>query len=237
MLASVTATLHKIFDKLHKTFGPQQWWPGETKCEIIVGAILTQNTNWSNVEKALKNLKRYKLLNPLSLKKIQTQRLAALIKPAGYFNVKAQRLKNFFSYLFEHYEGSLTKMGQEQNKQLRINLLEVNGIGPETADSILLYAFNKPFFVVDTYTKRIFYRHNLVSKDADYHSLQNFFINNFKRDVQGFNEYHALIVYLGKNFCKSKPLCEECPLNKISYSLENKCPHCHRAFSRNCDCS
>ncbi|NCB50212.1 MAG: endonuclease III domain-containing protein, partial [Alphaproteobacteria bacterium] len=144
--------LTKMYDSLYRSFGPQHWWPGETSFEVIIGAILTQNTNWNNVEKAILNLRRKKLLTPLSLRRVPEDQLALLIKPAGYFNVKADRLKCFIEFLFVAYEGDLKRMGQEKWPVLRKKILSVKGIGPETADSILLYAFNKPIFVVDAYT-------------------------------------------------------------------------------------
>jgi len=210
-------SLQRIYSRLYKKFGQQHWWPGETKFEIIIGAILTQNTNWGNVEKALSNLKKNRLLAPKSLKGITEKRLAGLIKPAGYFNVKARRVKNFMFFLFDEYQGSLAKMGRESTEGLREKLLSVNGVGPETADSILLYAFNKPIFVVDAYTKRIFSRHKIISPDSDYNSIQNKFMQNLKNDVKMFNEYHALIVRLGKEFCKTKPKCNTCPLDDLDH--------------------
>ena len=222
--------LRKIYAKLFKEFGPQHWWPARTKFEVIVGAILTQNTNWGNVEKAIHRLKSAGVLSERALRGIPVTKLAALIKPAGYFNVKARRLKNFMRFLFDEYDGSLKAMGREDGHRLRQKLLTVNGIGPETADSILLYALDKPVFVVDAYTKRFLYRHNLVDRKADYHQVQELFAAHFNEDVPFFQEYHALIVALGKNYCKPTPLCERCPLNRIQYSLSAKCGSCHRAF-------
>ena len=223
-------TLEAVYARLLKKFGPQQWWPAETKFEVIVGALLTQNTNWGNVEKALNNLKKNNLLSPQALRKISPRDLSAQIKPSGYFNVKAKRLKNFISFLFTEYNGSLQKASREDYRTLRQKLLRVNGIGPETADSILLYAFDKPVFVVDAYTKRILTRHNIVNSEDDYHDVQKIFMESLKRDVRIFNEYHALIVRLGKDFCKPKPLCEQCLLRDFHYSLTNKCGQCHRAL-------
>lgn len=224
------AILEEIYAKLFKKFGPQHWWPAGTKFEVIVGAILTQNTNWGNVEKAIHRLKTEGVLSERALRDISTRRLAALIKPAGYFNVKARRLKNFIRFLFEEYRGSVTAMGHEEGPLLRRKLLAVNGIGPETADSILLYALDKPVFVVDAYTKRFLYRHNLAGRQADYHHVQELFTAHFNADIPFFQEYHALIVALGKNYCKPRPSCEHCPLNRIRYSLSSKCGSCHRAF-------
>ena len=208
--------LETIYQKLLAKFGPQKWWPAETKFEVIVGAILTQNTNWGNVEKALANLKKAGILNPDGLRQISTYKLARLIKPSGYFNIKAKRLKSFIHFFFKEYDGDLSEMAKEPLEILRKKVLTVHGIGPETADSILLYACDHPIFVVDVYTKRIFSRHNLVASDADYHQIQKLFMKHFPVDVQLFNEHHALIVRLGKDFCKTKPLCEICPLNYLN---------------------
>jgi len=224
------STLGQMYTRLFEAFGPQQWWPAQTQFEVIVGAILTQNTNWGNVEKALVNLKSKNLLSAHAFQNISQRKLAALIKPAGYFNVKAKRLKNFISFLFKEYNGHLRKMRKEERSTLREKLLAVNGIGPETADSILLYAFDMPVFVVDAYTKRILTRHNIIGIDEDYHAVQEKFMKALKCDTQMFNEYHALIVRLGKEYCKPKPLCEQCTLNNFHYSMTAKCLSCHRAL-------
>lgn len=222
--------LTRIYRKLYKHFGPQHWWPAETLFEVMVGAILTQNTNWGNVGKAIRNLKNSHCLSPQALQNIPIKKLAQFIKPSGYFNIKAQRLKNFIQFLFAEYQGDLKKMTKDPLRTLRKKVLSVNGIGPETADSILLYALGKPVFVVDAYTRRIFYRHSLIPRDSEYHLIQDLFMTTLPRDLQLFNEYHALIVKLGKDFCKKKPLCEICPLNNIHYSLVFKCGVCHRVL-------
>ncbi|MEA2087667.1 MAG: endonuclease III domain-containing protein [Candidatus Caldatribacteriota bacterium] len=206
--------LLKIYNSLYNYFGPLNWWPGNTPFEIMVGAILTQNTSWSNVERAINNLKKENLLEPRKLYRINREELAQLIKPSGYYNIKAKRLKNFLNFFVNDFEGSAEKMFSGDREELRKKLLKVNGIGPETADSILLYAGNKPFFVVDAYTKRIFSRHKLISEDASYHQIQEFFSQNLDRDVKLYNEFHAQIVMLGKNICtKRNPKCSVCPLN------------------------
>jgi endonuclease-3 related protein len=207
--------LTTIYNLLFSHFGPQHWWPGDTPFEIAVGAILTQNTNWSNVEKAITNLKGAKKLNSRALRNITQTELASLIRPAGYFNIKADRLKHFIAFLSDNYNGSMKKMRAEEPVPLREKLLGVKGIGPETADSIMLYALEKPVFVIDAYTKRIFSRHKLVSEDAAYHDLQDIFYGNLPQDVKMFNEYHALIVMLGKDYCRPKPRCEGCPLQDL----------------------
>ena len=209
--------LLKIYNSLYDFFGPLKWWPGDTPFEIMVGAILTQNTSWSNVEKAVNNLKKENLLEPRKLYHINQEKLAQLIKPSGYYNIKARRLKNFINLFVNDFEGSAEKMFSGDSRELRKKLLNVNGIGPETADSILLYAGKKPFFVVDAYTKRIFSRHKLISKDSTYYQIQEFFIKNLDRDVKLFNEFHAQIVMLGKTICTSKnPNCAKCPIGYLN---------------------
>ncbi len=204
--------LTEIYDTLYSAFGSQHWWPGKTPFEISVGAILTQNTNWGNVEKAINNLKKHKVLNARTLHEMPNSKLALLIKPAGYFNIKAKRLKEFINFMVTHYKGSMKRMKTEDTHALREKFLNVNGIGPETSDSILLYALQKPVFVIDTYTKRILQRHKLVSEKATYHELQELFHKNLPLDIELFNEYHALFVRLGKEYCKPRPLCNRCPL-------------------------
>jgi len=205
--------LLKIYNSLYNYFGPLNWWPGATPFEVMVGAILTQNTSWSNVEKAINILKKENLLEPRKLYRINQEELAQFIKPSGYYNIKARRLKNFINIFVNDFEGSAEKMFSGDGGELRKKLLNVNGIGPETADSILLYAGRKPFFVVDAYTRRIFSRHKLISEDSTYYQIQEFFIKNLDRDVKLFNEFHAQIVMLGKTICTSKnPNCTKCPI-------------------------
>ncbi len=207
--------LLKIYTKLYKAFGPQHWWPGETPFEVAVGAILTQNTNWGNVEKAIDTLKRERMLNASAIQKINPERLASLIRPAGYFNVKAKRLKHFVDFFLKEYGGRMAVMKQEEAEVIREKLLGVNGIGPETADSIILYALEKPVFVVDAYTKRVLSRHTVMDHDAPYDSFQELFHSNLKRDVRLFNEYHALFVRVAKEHCRTKPRCGKCPLDGV----------------------
>lgn len=208
--------LLKIYNSLYDYFGPLNWWPGDTPFEIMMGAILTQNTSWSNVEKAINNLKKENLLEPRKLYRINQEELAQLIKPSGYYNIKARRLKNFINLFVNDFECSAEKMFSGDSEELRKKLLNVNGIGPETADSILLYAGKKPFFVVDAYTKRVFSRHKLISKDSKYYQIQEFFIKNLDRDVKLFNEFHAQIVMLGKTICTRKnPDCVKCPIGYL----------------------
>ena len=202
-----------IYQHLYEVLGPQKWWPADSPFEVIIGAILTQNTSWKNVEKALGVLKGKKVLTPRKLYDIDEKQLAEAIRSSGFFNIKAKRIKHFMHFLFENYQGSIKKMFLEDGGCLREKLLQVNGMGPETVDSILLYAGEKPFFVVDAYTRRILLRHDLIVENASYHDVQALFMNNVTRDVSLFNEYHALLVYVGKYFCKNIPDCEGCPLN------------------------
>jgi endonuclease-3 related protein len=205
-------TLEEIFKRLFDRFGPLDWWPAETPFEVCVGAILTQNTAWSNVEKAICALKQAGIMSPDSLHGCDPEKLARLIRPAGYFNVKSRRLKDFTAWLSLNHHGSLERMFAGNWQKLRTELLQVRGIGPETADSILLYAGNKPSFVVDAYTRRLFRRLGLLPETAGYDQTRDLFMSTLPEDVRLFNEYHAQIVEQCKRFCRSKPLCSGCPL-------------------------
>ena len=204
----------ELFEVLLKRYGALHWWPADTPFEVCVGAILTQNTNWGNVEKAIANLKREGLLSADALREIDQERLAELIRPSGFFNVKSARLKWFLGWLLERY-GSLDAMFSGDWRRLREELIAVRGIGPETCDAILLYAGGKPSFVVDAYTRRLFSRLGLVREDDDYHQVRALFMNVLPPDVALFNEYHALIVEQCKRHCKKKPNCDGCPLRGI----------------------
>ncbi|MCS7250416.1 MAG: hypothetical protein NZ608_05765 [candidate division WOR-3 bacterium] len=201
----------KIYQILYNHFGPQNWWPGENEIEIMIGAILTQNTNWQNVEKAIKNLKEKTKLDPIIIYKTPLKRLAKIIKPSGFYNIKAKRLKEFIKFFLKEYKGRIEEMRKENIEVLREKLLKVKGIGKETTDSILLYALQKPIFVIDNYTKRIFLRHQLFSGKS-YEEWQEYFIKNLPKDTKIYNEYHALLVKLAKTFCLKTPLCDNCPL-------------------------
>jgi endonuclease III related protein len=202
---------HALFDHL----GPQNWWPARTPFEVIVGAILTQNTSWTNVERAIANLRREHLLNPRALERVPFARLASLIRSSGYFRQKAKKLKAFVRFLRTEYSGSLARMFRTPTLELREKLLAVHGIGPETADSILLYAGKKDVFVVDAYTRRIFSRHGWVPDDVSYEKLRSKIEAALPRDVSRYNEFHALLVMAGKNWCRTRePRCSECPLGK-----------------------
>ena len=208
--------LMEIFDNLHTYFGPMNWWPGETPFEIVIGAILTQNTAWSNVEKAICNLKKNNLLMPETMADLTHDELAAIIRPSGYYNIKTKRIKSFLSRLISRHNGSLDILFSLNKEELRYELLTISGIGPETADSIMLYAAKYPIFVVDAYTRRFLMRHNLLCGDEDYYQIQEFFQDNLAEDVPLYNEFHALIVNLGKEFCRAKkPLCHLCPLKDV----------------------
>ena len=205
--------LQKYYSVLFEVLGPQGWWPGKTPFEVCVGAILTQNTAWVNVERAIENLRREELLTPGALEKVSSVKLAQLIRSSGYFRQKARKLKAFMRFLRKEYGGSLPKMFRTPTAELRKKLLGVPGIGPETADCILLYAGGHPVFVVDAYTRRIFERHGLADSRQRYDDLRTFFESKLRREASLFNEYHALLVRVGKNWCRAKnPRCEECPL-------------------------
>jgi endonuclease-3 related protein len=206
--------LMKIYKELYRAFGPRHWWPGETPFEVMVGAILTQNTSWRNVEKAIQNLKARKVLHVRGIQQLKTSQLASLIRSSGYFRIKAERLKAFVDFLSENYNGDLKRM-KEGVETLRQKLLQVKGIGPETADSILLYGLKKPIFVVDAYTKRILSRHGIISAKTSYDEVQKLFMDYLPRDEGLFNEYHALLVHLGKTLCKKIPRCDRCPIKDV----------------------
>ncbi|MDQ7031172.1 MAG: endonuclease III domain-containing protein [Desulfonauticus sp.] len=211
------ATLLDIYKLLLQNLGPSNWWPGDSPFEIAVGAILTQNTNWHNVEKAINNLKQANLLTEEAIFQIDEQTLASHIKPSGFFNIKAKRLKNFVTWLYQEANLNLLNLQNYPLETLRPKLLAVSGIGPETADSILLYALNKPIFVVDVYTKRMFFRHGLIPEETTYSEVQELFMDNLEPNVKMFNEFHALIVRACKKWCtKKNPKCEQCPLKNLT---------------------
>ena len=207
--------LMAIYDKLYSFYGPQHWWPGDTPFEVAVGAILTQNTNWSNVEKAIGNLKEHKMLDARVIHQMPIDQLASIIRPSGYYNIKAQRLRAFIDYLVGSYGGSMARMKKGGTEKLRNELLAVNGIGQETADSILLYALGKPVFVIDAYTKRVLLRHGLMDMNASYEECRQLFHVELDEDVRLFNEYHALLVRVGKEYCRPMQRCAGCPLSAV----------------------
>jgi endonuclease-3 related protein len=208
--------LRQYYDALLAAYGPQQWWPGRTPFEVIVGAILTQNTSWTNVEHAIENLRCQRLLTPRAIEDVSSARLARLIRSSGYFRQKAKKLKAFVRFLREHHHGSLAKMFRTPTHALREQLLAVHGIGPETADSILLYAAQHPVFVVDAYTRRILERHGLAETRYTYEDIRGLFQRSLPADVPLYNEFHALIVHAGKHYCRARdPRCSECALKSL----------------------
>jgi len=209
--------LEELYVRLHDHFGPRKWWPADSPFEVMVGAILTQNTNWKNVERAIRRLKEAGVLSLPAMSALSQEALAELIRPAGYYNIKAGRLQNLFALINGQWSGDLEYFLAQSREDLREQLLSVKGIGPETADSMILYAANLPVFVVDTYTARILLRHNIIDEALEYHEIQELFMDNLAEEVALFNEYHALIVALGKEFCKkSKPACVDCPLSGLN---------------------
>ena len=214
--------LMEIYRQLSKAYGPQHWWPGETPFEVMVGAVLTQNTNWTNVEKAIDNLRRRELLNPGAIHDLAAEELAGIIRPAGYFRVKARRLKNLMDWLFENFDGDVERMFATSLRELRAMLLSVNGVGRETADSILLYAGNMPTFVVDTYTYRVLIRHRLIDTEADYERMKELFEESLDEDAGLYNEFHALLVRVGKERCRPKARCEGCPLESLPHCIQQE---------------
>lgn len=235
--------LLQIYKSLFKKYGPQRWWPARTPFEVMVGAVLTQNTNWSNVEKAIANIRRARVLHPQKLYDLPVRELAALIKPSGYFNIKAKRLRNYLKFFLDTYGGSVARTRKVDTSTLREQLLGVNGVGPETADSILLYALGRPVFVVDAYTRRFLFRHGMIKGPETYSDIQAIFESNLTKTqrhkaqaakhttksksdvpalctcdlciVPGYNEFHALIVRLGVENCRPKAQCETCPLRDL----------------------
>lgn len=211
-------TFHHVYKKLLATYGRQNWWPADSPFEVMLGAILTQNTAWANVERAIANLKYQSCLSPQAILETSQQELAEWLKPSGYFNIKAQRLRNFCQWYVD--EGEFSGLVSIETEMLRKQLLSVNGIGPETADDILLYAFERPVFVIDAYTRRIFSRLALLDRDAGYESLRHQFESGLKADAALFNEYHALIVCHAKDICKKRPNCDACCLSEECPSRE-----------------
>lgn len=213
-------SLKNIYQTLLTHFGHRNWWPGDSPIEIAIGAILTQNTAWKNVEKAISNLKQAGALSYKALESIPIENLAVLIRPSGYFNQKSLKLKAFVHFLKNEYQGNIKKMFREETSVLREKLLAIKGIGPETADSILLYAGEHPVFVIDLYTYRVATRHGWTPEEVDYDGLQEFFTQRLPRDIELYNDFHAQLVAVGNTYCRKTPKCEECPLKK--YLPENQ---------------
>jgi len=204
------------YKTLLAAFGPQHWWPAKTAEEVIIGAILTQNTAWKNVEQAIAALRGAGALHFKAIVALETETLVELIRPARFMNLKARALQSFARFFGERYGYSIRRMKQKPTDELRKELLSLYRIGPETADSILLYALEKPVFVIDVYTKRIMSRHGFLSMGHSYEDFQALFMENLSADVQLYNEFHALLVHLGNRLCRPKPLCDQCPLRGIA---------------------
>jgi endonuclease-3 related protein len=209
------AVLLKVYNRLLSSFGLQHWWPGDSPFEVMVGAVLTQSTAWRNVEKAIDNLKAADALSPEALHQMPAEKIAALIRPSGYYNQKARKMKALVDWLAAEHQGNPETLALSPTGELRAQLLDLLGIGPETADSILLYAANRPVFVIDAYTRRIISRLGLAPQKNTYDEYQNLFMRNLPSDVSLFNEYHALLVRLGKTACRKEPGCDECCLFDI----------------------
>ena len=209
--------LMEFYAAMVKRFGHQQWWPGDTPLEICIGAVLTQNTNWRNVEKAIANLKAAGFMNVTALLETPREKLAELIRPAGYFNVKAKRLRNLLKCIHESHGDDVEEFLNRSVNSLREELLSINGIGRETADSIILYAAHKPSFVVDTYTYRILLRHGMIYEDDGYDAIKELFESSLDEDVELWNDYHAQLVAVGKNYCKPNAKCDGCPLETFEH--------------------
>ncbi len=212
---AISQLLQKIYYQLLDAYGPQNWWPAEEPFEVMVGAILTQSVAWLNVEKAIANLKTAEALSPQALRLFSLSDIATLIRPCIYYNVKARKLKSLANWLGEYCQDNLSKLFANNTDQLSQQLLSIWGIGEETADSIILYAANKPVFVIDAYTRRIINRLGFTLDSNSYTAYQSLFMDNLPADVTLFNEYHALLVCLGKNVCRSRPLCQQCCLENV----------------------
>ena len=221
----INQLLQNIYRRLLARYGPQHWWPAQEPFEVIVGAILTQSTAWSNVEKAIASLKAARALSPKALRQLPHAEVARLIRPSGYYNAKTRKLKLFVHWLGECYDDNLDRLFANDTEHLRQQLLSIHGIGQETADSIILYAANKPVFVIDAYTRRIIGRIGLAPDSESYIAYQHLFMSNLTTDIQLFNEYHALLVRLAKNACRIRPLCPQCCLNDLcqTYSSGSIC--------------
>jgi endonuclease-3 related protein len=206
---------YKAYDALFAHYGEQRWWPAESRLEMMLGAILTQNTSWTNVEKALFNLRKADALKFQPLENSSREDIAESIRPAGFFNQKSSTIKGMINIIRDHFDGSLNKLFELEISELRTELLSWKGFGKETADCIILYAAKKPVFVVDAYTKRICMRHGWIDEKETYDDIAHLFTDNLPEDIQLFNEYHALIVQVCKDHCRTKPKCEGCPLESF----------------------
>lgn len=208
----MTSILADIYQRLLDRYGPQDWWPADTPLEMMVGAILTQSAAWGNVEKAITSIKARGLLSSAMLRQISTEELARLIRPSGYYNVKARKIKAFIGWLGEYYHDDLDMLFALDLPTLRHELLSVYGVGEETADSMILYAGHKPIFVIDAYTRRIISRVGLAPAHNSYAAFQSLFMEKLPHEEALFNEYHALLVCHGKSACRKVPVCRDCCL-------------------------
>jgi endonuclease-3 related protein len=221
LVVSSSSTIRRLYRILAEAYGPLHWWPARTRFEVIVGAFLTQNTSWKNVERALQHLRQARILNIAGIRRTSLNDLELLIRPSGYFHQKAARLKTFISYLDERHGGSLSRMFSQPLDRLRPELLELNGVGPETADAILLYAGKLPVFVVDAYAKRIFERHGITAPNPKYQQVRSLVETDFQSSYSNseladhYNEFHALIVEAGKRHCGTAARCAGCPLESL----------------------
>ena len=213
----MTEPIRQIYDLLWQAYGSQHWWPARTPTEVVIGAILTQNTAWTNVQRAIENLRAASALSFARIRELPVERLATLIQPSGTYRVKANRLKTFVDFLFEHHGGDLESLLSGDVEAARRRLLGIHGIGPETADAILLYAGNRPTFVVDAYTRRILRRHRLLDGAESYEDVRHLFHDALALDVTCFNEYHALLVEVGKKHCRARARCTDCPLVELPH--------------------
>jgi endonuclease-3 related protein len=219
-MSRTSQTLTEMYEAMRARFGHQGWWPGDGALEICVGAILTQNTNWRNVERAIANLKADGLMSVSALQAVDAERLAERIRPAGYFRVKARRLKNFVTHVYEGFGDDVEAFLDRSVATLREELLSVRGIGPETADSMILYAAGKPTFVVDTYTCRVLVRHGLVAPEDGYEQVKDVLESSLPQDAELWNDFHAQFVAVGKQYCKPRARCLGCPLEPFEHDPE-----------------
>ena len=232
-MAKTTTTLTHLYQRMARHYGPTHWWPGDSPFEIAIGAILTQNTAWTNVERAIQNLKDQNLLSPQAILDAETPALEIALRASGYFRQKTKRLRIFSKHLMTHYDGKMVTMAKRPLEELREELLTLHGIGSETADDILLYACDHPVFVVDAYTRRILSRHGIVAPDIKYEALRATFEDHLSHDLHTFREFHGLIVFTAKDFCKTKPNCNGCPLVSL---LKKGQPKLYPIASRSTSC-
>ena len=216
-MATTGQKLMAMYEAASERFGHQDWWPGDGALEICVGAILTQNTNWRNVERAIANLREADCMSVTALHELAPEALAELIRPAGYYNVKTKRLKNFLAHVHANWGDDIASFLDRPVATLREELLSINGVGRETADSMILYAAGKPSFVVDTYTYRVLLRHGVIDVDYDYEMIKQLFEDNLPEDVELYNDFHAQLVAVGKNYCKPTARCTGCPLEHLPH--------------------